>query len=43
MLAGNADVYASKTVTATNRAGGNINVYGSPENRNTKNMLGGKN
>jgi hypothetical protein len=31
-----------KPLTATNRAGGNINVYGSPKDRNTKNVIGDK-
>lgn len=39
---GNAEVYVSKTVNATTRAGGIIDVYGSPKDKNTKNVLGGK-
>ena len=39
---GTAVIYASKTINATTRAGGNINVYGSPKNRNTKNVIGGR-
>ena len=39
---GFAEVNASKILNATTRAGGNIDVYGSPKDRNTKNVLGGK-
>ena len=38
---GVADVYASESVRATVRAGGTINVYGDPEDRDTKKVAGG--
>lgn len=37
-----ADVYATKSVTAKTRAGGVIDVYGDPEERNDKKVIGGK-
>lgn len=39
---GVAEVYASSAVNATTRAGGRIEVYGNPENRNVKKVAGGK-
>ncbi|MFN3019764.1 head GIN domain-containing protein [Chryseobacterium sp. TY3] len=39
---GEANVFASQDVTTTTRAGGIINVYGNPENRNEKKVIGGK-
>ena len=39
---GNAIVNASESVTATTRAGGVIDVYGDPAERNIKNIIGGK-
>ena len=39
---GNAIVNASESVTATTRAGGVIDVYGDPGERNIKNIIGGK-
>ena len=39
---GNASVNVSESVTATTRAGGVIDVYGDPGERNIKNIIGGK-
>ena len=39
---GEADIFASKSINAKTRAGGTIIVYGSPKDRNTKNVIGGK-
>lgn len=39
---GNASVYASKSVDATTRAGGVIDVYGNPQSKNDKKVVGGK-
>lgn len=39
---GNASVYASKSVDATTRAGGVIDVYGNPQTKNEKKVVGGK-
>lgn len=39
---GNAEVYATKNVTAKTRAGGSIEVYGNPKDKTTKNLIGGK-
>ncbi|GGG62169.1 hypothetical protein GCM10007332_25210 [Epilithonimonas arachidiradicis] len=39
---GNASVNASKSVDATTRAGGVIDVYGSPQMKNDKKVVGGK-
>lgn len=38
---GMAEVYARDTVTATVRAGGSITIYGNPEHRDTKKVIGG--
>lgn len=39
---GQASVNASKTIDATTRAGGVIDVYGNPKTRNDKKVIGGK-
>ena len=39
---GVADVFASESVNAKTRAGGIINIYGDPEERQYKNVIGGK-
>ncbi|WP_313101367.1 head GIN domain-containing protein [Epilithonimonas sp.] len=39
---GQASVYASKSVDATTRAGGVIDVYGNPTAKNEKKVVGGK-
>lgn len=39
---GQASVYASKSVDATTRAGGVIDVYGNPTTKNDKKVVGGK-
>lgn len=39
---GQASVYASKSVDATTRAGGLIDVYGNPTAKNEKKVVGGK-
>jgi len=39
---GQASVYASKSVDATTRAGGVIDVYGNPATKNDKKVVGGK-
>lgn len=39
---GNAQVYAEENITATTRAGGVIDVYGNPTEREVKNIIGGK-
>jgi len=39
---GQASVYASKSVDATTRAGGVIDVYGTPATKNDKKVVGGK-
>jgi len=39
---GNASVYASKSVDSTTRAGGVIDVYGKPQMKNEKKVVGGK-
>ncbi len=39
---GQASVYASKSVDATTRAGGVIDVYGNPTTKNDKKIVGGK-
>ena len=39
---GTAEVFASESVNATTRAGGVIDVYGDPEDRKFKNVIGGK-
>lgn len=39
---GNADVNAVDSITATTRAGGVINVYGDPAEKEIKNIIGGK-
>ena len=39
---GVADVFASESVDAKTRAGGIINIYGDPQERQYKNMIGGK-
>lgn len=39
---GEASVNASKSVDATTRAGGVINVYGNPKTKNDKKVIGGK-
>ncbi|WP_333853188.1 head GIN domain-containing protein [Epilithonimonas sp.] len=39
---GKASVYASKSVDATTRAGGVIDVYGNPQMKNEKKVVGGK-
>lgn len=39
---GIAEVNVSGSITATTRAGGVINVYGDPDDRQTKNVIGGK-
>lgn len=39
---GQASVYASKSVDATTRAGGVIDVYGNPITKNDKKVVGGK-
>lgn len=39
---GIADVFASESVDAKTRAGGIINIYGDPEERQYKNVIGGK-
>ncbi|WP_313503549.1 head GIN domain-containing protein [Kaistella carnis] len=39
---GIAEVFASESVNATTRAGGLIDVYGDPEDRKFKNVIGGK-
>ena len=39
---GVADVFASESVDAKTRAGGIINIYGDPEERQYKNVIGGK-
>lgn len=38
---GEVQVYASESVSATTRAGGRIDVYGDPEDRNVKKIVGG--
>lgn len=39
---GVAEVFANDTVETTTRAGGRIDVYGDPQNRNSKKVAGGK-
>ena len=39
---GEVEIFASKTINAKTRAGGNIAVYGSPKFKNTKNVIGGE-
>ncbi|QBO57260.1 head GIN domain-containing protein [Chryseobacterium salivictor] len=39
---GIAEVFASESVNATTRAGGIIDVYGDPDDRKFKNVIGGK-
>lgn len=39
---GEAEVFASKSVTAKTRAGGVIDIYGNPNERNDKKLIGGK-
>ncbi|MCZ2085846.1 MULTISPECIES: head GIN domain-containing protein [unclassified Kaistella] len=39
---GIAEVFATEWVDATTRAGGNIDVYGDPDDRKFKNVIGGK-
>lgn len=39
---GFAQVFADTSVNTTTRAGGNIEVYGDPEQRNSKKVVGGK-
>ncbi|QCX53831.1 head GIN domain-containing protein [Elizabethkingia sp. JS20170427COW] len=39
---GEAKVYATESIDAKTRAGGNISVFGDPKDRNTKTVLGGK-
>lgn len=39
---GQASVYATKSVDATTRAGGVIDVYGDPKTKNDKKVIGGK-
>jgi len=39
---GFAQVFADDTVQTTTRAGGNIEVFGNPDNRNSKKVVGGK-
>lgn len=39
---GMAEVFASESIHATTRAGGIIDIYGDPEERTVKNIIGGK-
>lgn len=38
---GEVQVYASESISATTRAGGRIDVYGDPDDRNVKKVVGG--